>query len=180
MKKHLALLLACMLAFGGAPLMLTGCSKDEVSEATEAVDEVVEEIDDEPEILEKEAEEVAQNAKTTTEPAALADGEYAIGVDTDSSMFHAESCTLEVKDGAYTAHLSLPGEGFSRLYYGTAEEAAQAADEDIYDYYLNDEGLYTFDLPVSALDEGLTIAAFGHRRDTWYDHTITFHAPAEA
>lgn len=109
----------------------------------------------------------------------LADGTYAIEVDTDSSMFHADSCELTVADGTYTATLVLPGEGFSRLYFGTAEEAATADDADIYDYYLNDEGKYTFDIPVSALDEELPVAAFGHRRDTWYDHTITFASPAE-
>ena len=109
----------------------------------------------------------------------LADGAYAIEVDTDSSMFHADSCELTVADGTYTATLVLPGEGFSRLYFGTAEEAASADDADIYDYYLNDEGKYTFDIPVAALDEELPVAAYGQRRDTWYDHTITFASPAE-
>lgn len=107
----------------------------------------------------------------------IPNGTYDIKVDTDSSMFRSESCVLTVEDGAYTAALSLPGEGFSRLYFGTAEEAAQAPDEQIYDYHLNDEGKYTFDIPVTSLDEELPIAAFGQRRDTWYDHTITFHAP---
>ena len=114
--------------------------------------------------------------------AGIANGTYDIEVETDSSMFRSEACTLTVEDGAYTASLSLPGEGFSRLYYGSAEEAkeaAEAADEAVYDYYLNDDGLYTFDLPVSELDKELPIAAFGQRRDTWYDHTITFHAPSE-
>lgn len=113
-------------------------------------------------------------------PSGLADGTYQIEVDTDSSMFRSESCTLTVEGGTYSAALSLPGEGFSRLYFGSAEEAAAAPDTDIYDYYLNDEGKYTFDIPVSALDEELAIAAYGQRRDTWYDHTITFHAPADA
>lgn len=112
-----------------------------------------------------------------TADATIPNGTYDIKVDTDSSMFRAESCELTVEDGSYTAALSLPGEGFSRLYYGSAEEAAKAGDEQIYDYHLNDEGKYTFDIPVASLDEELPIAAFGHRRDTWYDHTITFHAP---
>lgn len=111
---------------------------------------------------------------------APADGTYSIEVETDSSMFRAESCMLTVEGGTYTATLSLPGEGFSRLYFGTAEEAAQVPDDKIYDYHLDDEGKYTFDLPVEALDEELTIAAYGQRRDTWYDHTITFHAPDAA
>lgn len=123
-------------------------------------------VDDEPAVIVEEA-------------AGLADGTYPIEVETDSSMFRADSCTLTVADGSYTAELVLPGEGFSRLYFGSAEEAATADDADIYDFYLNDEGKYTFKLPVTALDEDLQIAAFGHRRDTWYDHTITFHVPTE-
>lgn len=110
----------------------------------------------------------------------LANGTYDIDVETDSSMFRSESCTLTVEDGTYTATLSLPGEGFSRLYFGTAEEAAQASDDKIYEYHLNDEGKYTFDLPVEALDKELTIAAYGQRRDTWYDHTIIFYTPDAA
>jgi hypothetical protein len=112
--------------------------------------------------------------------AGIADGTYQIEVNTDSSMFRSESCLLTVEGGTYRATLTLPGEGFSRLYFGTAEEAAAADDADVFDYYLNDEGKYTFDIPVSALDEELPIAAFGQRRDTWYDHTIVFHAPADA
>lgn len=118
-------------------------------------------------------------SEASGESANIPNGTYAIEVDTDSSMFRADSCKLTVEEGIYTAVLVLPGEGFSRLYFGTAEEAAAADDADIYDYYLNEEGKYTFDIPVAKLDEELSIAAFGHRRDTWYDHTIVFHAPAE-
>ena len=107
----------------------------------------------------------------------LENGDYPIEVDTDSNMFHAESCILHVADGTYTASLTLPGEGFSRLYYGTAEEAEAADDADIYDFYLNEDGKYTFDVPVAALDEELTVAAYGQRRERWYDHTITFLDP---
>ncbi|MBQ9005811.1 MAG: hypothetical protein IJ092_05495 [Atopobiaceae bacterium] len=109
----------------------------------------------------------------------LADGTYQIEVETDSSMFRSDSCQLTVENGSYTAVLVLPGEGFSKLYFGTVEEAASAT-EGVYDYHLNDEGKYAFDIPVSTLDEELAVAAFGQRRDTWYDHTIVFHAPADA
>ena len=115
----------------------------------------------------------------STQKGGLADGTYPIEVETDSSMFRADSCQLTVENGTYSAVLVLPGEGFSKLYFGTAEKAA-AATEGVYDYYLNDEGKYTFDIPVSALDEELAVAAYGQRRDTWYDHTIVFHAPSDA
>ena len=106
-----------------------------------------------------------------------ANGTYEIEVETDSSMFRSEACVLTVEDGTYAAALSLPGEGFSKLYFGSAEDAPDAPTDEVYEYYLNDDGKYTFDIPVEALDEELPIAAFGQRRDTWYDHTITFHAP---
>lgn len=111
------------------------------------------------------------------EPKALEDGVYDIEVDTDSSMFHVVACKLTVQDNQMTASIELPGEGFSRLYFGTAEEAESASDDDVYEYYLNDDGAYCFDVPVEALDEELPIAAWGQRRDRWYDHTITFMAP---
>lgn len=128
--------------------------------------------------------EAGQSPAGQTEVAAEAsavpaDGTYAIEVDTDSSMFHSDSCTLVVQDGACTAELVLPGEGFSKLFYGTAADAATAPDDQVYVFHLNDEGKYCFDIPVPALDEELTIAAFGQRRDTWYDHTIVFHAPTK-
>ena len=110
----------------------------------------------------------------------LADGTYQIEAETDSSMFRSDSCTLTVEDGTYAVSLTLPGEGFSKLYFGTAEDAATAPEDEVYLYHLNADGKYTFDFPVTALDEELTIAAFGQRRDTWYDHTIVFHAPADA
>lgn len=110
----------------------------------------------------------------------IPDGSYEIVVDTDSGMFRSERCLLKAEGGVLTAELTLPGEGFSRLFFGTAEEAARAQDADIYDFRLDDEGKYTFDIPVPALDEELTIAAYGQRRDRWYDHTITFHAPVNA
>ena len=107
----------------------------------------------------------------------LANGNYAIDTKTDSSMFHPVACTLHVQDGSYSATVTLPGEGFSRLFFGTSEEAESASDDSIYDYYLGDDGKYTFDVPVAALNEELAIAAWGQRRDRWYDHTIIFYAP---
>ena len=121
--------------------------------------------------------ETQQEAAATTAPA---DGTYEIEVETDSSMFRADSCKLTVKDGACTAELVLPGEGFSKLYFGSAEDAAKASDTDVYAYHLNDAGKYCFDIPVTELDKEIQVAAFGQRRDKWYDHTITFHAPTAA
>ena len=114
-----------------------------------------------------------------TSPAILTDGDYEIEVTTDSRMFRPTACTLHIQDGSYTATITMPGKGFSRLYYGTVEEAEAANDASIYEYDTNAEGKYTFDLDVPALNEELTIAAWGQRRDRWYPHTITFFSPVE-
>ena len=146
------------------PLCLSAC-------ATEATDEVATSAAGE-------AGTAPQETQAGEAAGTLEDGTYEIEVTTDSSMFRAAHCTLDVTDGAMTAHLALPGEGFSRLYFGSAEEAATADASGIYDYHLGEDGLYTFDLPVAALDTELEVAAFGQRRDTWYDHTIAFASPA--
>lgn len=171
----LALSVALAGCGSGGPASGTGDSTAE-PEAAETTDVVVTEDADAEDSIEVAEDEDAIMVLSDGE---LEDGTYDIEAETDSSMFRAESCTLTVKDGVYTATLSLPGEGFSRLYFGSAEEAAEADDADIVDYYLNDDAKYTFDLPVEKLDEELPIAAFGQRRDTWYDHTIIFHAPSE-
>jgi hypothetical protein len=167
----LALSVALTGCGSGGTASGTGDSTAE-QEAIETTDAAVTDAEDSIEVAEDDAITVLSDDE-------LEDGTYDIEVETDSSMFRAESCTLTVADGVYTATLSLPGEGFSRLYFGSAEEAAEADDADIADYYLNDDAKYTFDLAVEKLDEELPIAAYGQRRDTWYDHTIIFHAPSE-
>jgi hypothetical protein len=168
-----ALVLSVALAGCGSGGTASGANDSTAEqEAIETTDTAVTDAEDSIEV----AEDAAITVLSGDE---LEDGSYDIEVETDSSMFRAESCTLTVADGVYTATLSLPGEGFSRLYFGSAEEAAEADDADIADYYLNDDAKYTFDLPVEKLDEELPIAAYGQRRDTWYDHTIIFHAPSE-
>lgn len=162
--RFYTLVCAAVLAFG---LLLAGCASSAPSDqSTEAAEGAS---------TQAPSEEGAQSSASAPE-----DGVYLIEVETDSSMFHAESCTLTVKDGTYTATLTLPGEGFSRLYFGTDKEAESAPDADIYDYYLNDEGKYSFDVPVAALDKELDIAAWGQRRDRWYPHTITFPTPTSS
>ena len=170
-RNHMLPAILVSLALGLSPLPLAACAGDAADEtATTAT---------------ASGEDAPSEAEAAASPSAAvpADGTYEIGVTTDSSMFHAAHCTLEVTEAGMVAHLALPGEGFSRLFYGTADEAALAADAEagtaeIFDYHVGEDGLYTFDLPVPALDEELAIAAFGQRRDTWYDHTITFASPA--
>ena len=57
---------------------------------------------------------------------ALREGMYPVQVDSSSSMFRVTECTLSVKDGEMTALMTMSGDGYTRLYLGTAEEAAEA------------------------------------------------------
>lgn len=119
----------------------------------------------------------AGEGQAAASSAAIADGIYDIEAETDSSMFRSDSCKLVVKDSTYMAVLVLPGEGFTKLYLGSAEDAAKATDKELIAYKTNDEGKFSFEIPVSALEQEIRVAAYGPRKDKWYDHTIVFHAP---
>lgn len=150
MKKLIAFACALALACG----VMAGCSSNPASSASSGA--------------------ASESASAAADTAALADGTYDLKVETDSSMVNVVASELTVKDGVMTVTMSLNGEGFSRVYLGSANDAAEASDADIYDYYLNDEGKYTFDFPIEALDEDTDVALFGQRRDTWYDHVLVF------
>ncbi|MBR1781531.1 MAG: hypothetical protein IJ751_09045 [Oscillospiraceae bacterium] len=108
--------------------------------------------------------------------ASLAEGTYPVTVDSSSSMFKIVAAELTVEDGAMTAVMTMSGTGYLYVYMGSAEEAA-AADEGAYIAYAEDaEGNYTFTVPVDALDEGITCAAFSKRKEMWYDRTLLFRA----
>lgn len=165
-------LLACVLA-----LAIAGCGQAATSSASAGSNASTSSADSAQETSASGSASSSAQATNAVASTELADGIYSIEVKTDSSMFRAERCTLTVVKGVGKAELVLPGEGYSRLYFGKAEEAATADASKIYDYHLNDEGKYAFDIPVEALNVEMEIAAFGQRRDTWYDHKITFVAP---
>ena len=110
----------------------------------------------------------------TASKAALEDGTYDIEVETDSSMVNVVYAKLKVADGKMTCTMALHGQGFSRLFEGTADEAAKADASQIVDYVAASDGLYTFTFPVEALDTETQVALYGQRRDTWYEHKLTF------
>ena len=107
------------------------------------------------------------------EPAAVPeDGCYHVAVESDSSMFKVVNCVLTAKDGAYTATITMSGTGYDKVFLGTAEEAAAAAEHIA--YVADDEGAYTFTFPVEKLDAPIAVAAHSAKKDTWYDRNLTF------
>ena len=110
----------------------------------------------------------------TQKPEKLEDGKYTVNVESSSSMFRVVNCELTSQKGKMTAVVTLSGVGYDYLYAGTAVQAAAAGKSSWVKFKENAEGQYTFQIPVSALDEGISIAAHSVKNDTWYDRTLTF------
>ena len=104
----------------------------------------------------------------------VSDGSYKVNVTSSSSMFKVTNCVLTSKDGNMTAKLTLSGTGYDYLYVGTSAEAALADKSKWIPYVADKNGMYTYMIPVSLLDTGISVAAFSHNKQLWYDRTLTF------
>ncbi len=113
----------------------------------------------------------------------IKDGAYEIAVDSSSSMFNIESCTLTVKNGQMTADMTMGGTGYLYVYMGSGEEAATAGEDSYIPFEVNEKGAHTFTVPVKALNSEIACAAFSKKKETWYDRTLVFRGdslPADA
>lgn len=113
----------------------------------------------------------------------LKDGEYEIQVDSSSSMFKITACTLTVDDGQMIARMTMGGTGYLRVYMGTGEQAAAAAESDCIPYEENADGTHSFTVPVEALNKAIDCAAFSKNKEKWYERQLVFRAddlPEEA
>ena len=113
---------------------------------------------------------------TPTPEATVANGIYSMDVTSSSSMFKVVDCILTAKDGKMSAVLTLSGTGYGYLYMGTKEEAASADQSSWIPYQVNEEGKYTYTVPVEALDKEIAVAAYSIKKGTWYDRTLTFQS----
>lgn len=113
---------------------------------------------------------------TPTPEATVANGIYSMDVTSSSSMFKVVDCILTAKDGKMSAVLTLSGTGYGYLYMGTKEEAASADQSFWIPYQVNEEGKYTYTVPVEALDKEIAVAAYSIKKGIWYDRTLTFQS----
>ena len=126
---------------------------------------------------------VGEEWMTPIGPEEIANGVYQASVDSSSSMFSITDCVLTVSDDSMTARLTMKGTGYLYVYMGTAEEAAKADEADFIPFEEDADGAHTFTIPVRALDEGFSCAAFSKRKEQWYDRTLLVRSdslPAEA
>ena len=110
-----------------------------------------------------------------------ADGIYSTSAVTGAAMFKVVGTKLTVKNGKMTAMITLSGVGYDYLYMGSAADAATDTGNWIkYNgttTYTLDGGTKTgrtYEIPVSALDQPITVASHSESHDKWYDRTITF------
>lgn len=104
----------------------------------------------------------------------VSDGSYKANVTSSSSMFKVTDCILTSKNGEMIAKITLSGTGYDYLYVGTSTEAALADKSKWIPYVVDKNGMYTYTIPVSLLDTGISVAAFSHKKKIWYDRTLTF------
>lgn len=112
--------------------------------------------------------------KGMTKYVQVSDGSYKANVTSSSSMFKVTDCILTSKNGEMTAKITLSGTGYDYLYVGTSTEAALADKSKWIPYVVDKNGMYTYTIPVSLLDTGISVAAFSHKKQIWYDRTLTF------
>ena len=163
-KKILATVTACALAASCACAGLSGCAAGGNSGQSGTA-----------------AAPQTQNAELTAER--IADGSYAIEVESSSSMFRVVKAELIVEGQEMSCIMTLSGTGYGKLYMGTGEQAASASKKDFIPFAEDAEGAYTYTVPVSALDTSIDCAAWSIRKEQWYDRVLVFKSdslPAEA
>ena len=113
----------------------------------------------------------------------IENGDYDVNMECSSSMFRIQSATLHVAEDGMTVDIRLHSESYTKLFSGKAEEAAKADESAYIDYTVDDEGNYVFTLPVEALDQAFSVAAFSINKELWYDRDLLIRAdslPEEA
>ena len=177
MKKYAALLLAALLALAPAPFGGRALADTAGTSAAESSGDAGAEADavaSEEELSSR--KEVGREGMEPVTADQLENGSWPIEVDTDTSMFRVADAILMVDNGTMTAKLTLGGKGYEKLYMGTAEEAAAAADADCAFYEENADGSFAYTVAVPVLNAEVDCAAWSIRREKWYGHKIVFEA----
>ena len=121
-------------------------------------------------------EDIVEDGMVPIPGSQVRDGVYDVTVDSSSSMFQITACQLTVDGGEMTARMTMGGTGYLYVYMGTGRQAA-AAGADAYIPFAEDgAGAHTYTVPVEALDQGISCAAFSKNKEKWYDRTLVLRA----
>ena len=108
-------------------------------------------------------------------PARIKNGIYAIEVSSSTAMFKIVDCQLTVEDDKMFAVMTLSGQGFSKVYMGTGEQAL-TEDDSSFSEFVDDGERHSFTVLVEALDKDLDCAGMSARKEEWYDHIVVFES----
>ncbi len=100
----------------------------------------------------------------------LKEGKYDITVQSGSEQFKIKSSKLMVVGNALQLVIDVEGTAYSKMFMGSAKDAASAADPIIGEQ--NADGTTTFRLPVESLNEVVECAAYADEYGKWFDRTI--------
>ena len=102
----------------------------------------------------------------------IENGTYKVNVESSSSMFRIQSAELNVSDSSMTVALTLGSTSYLK-----------ASTEDQYIGYTESGDGVVFEVPVEALDQPFSCAAFSAKKEMWYDRSLLIRAdslPPEA
>lgn len=108
-------------------------------------------------------------------PRDIEEGEYEVEAECDSPYFKVQDAVLTVKDGEMTLRFVIPSLSYLYVYPGTAKEA-RYADESAWVPREEGEGESIFEIPVEALDQEVSCAAYSKARKKWYPRNIVVYA----
>ncbi len=112
----------------------------------------------------------------------IENGTYEVNVESSSSMFRIQSAELAVSDSEMTVALTIGSTSYRKLFAGTAEQAAASTEDQYIGYTESGDGV-VFTVPVEALDQPFSCAAFSAKKEMWYDRSLLVRAdslPPEA
>ena len=166
MKRNLFRLLIMLVAVTMLTVSVLGVSYDKVASSADMTT----------------VEEVGFDGLIPVYAEDIENGTYKVNVESSSSMFRIQSAELNVSDSSMTVALTLGSTSYLKLFAGTAEQAAASTEDQYIGYTESGDGV-VFEVPVEALDQPFSCAAFSAKKEMWYDRSLLIRAdslPPEA
>ncbi|MBQ2564411.1 MAG: hypothetical protein II564_02350 [Oscillospiraceae bacterium] len=166
MKRNLFRLLIMLVAVTMLTVSVLGVSYDKVATSADMTT----------------VEEVGFDGLIPVYAEDIENGTYKVNVESSSSMFRIQSAELNVSDSSMTVALTLGSTSYLKLFAGTAEQAAASTEDQYIGYTESGDGV-VFEVPVEALDQPFSCAAFSAKKEMWYDRSLLIRAdslPPEA
>ena len=166
MKRNLFRLLIMLVAVTMLTVSVLGVSYDKVASSADMTT----------------VEEVGFDGLIPVYAEDIENGTYEVNVESSSSMFRIQSAELNVSDSSMTVALTLGSTSYLKLFAGTAEQAAASTEDQYIGYTESGDGV-VFEVPVEALDQPFSCAAFSAKKEMWYDRSLLIRAdslPPEA